>query len=125
MEKLEKRIKSFLYAGRGIRMVFGTEANMKIHICIAILVLIAGFTFKISATEWIACILCIGLVVGMEMVNTAIENIVDLVSPNHHPLAGKAKDIAAGAVLICAIISVIVGILVFGSKIWSVVSLLF
>lgn len=125
MEKLKKRINSFQYAGRGIRTVFGTETNMKIHICIAILVLIAGFTFKISAIEWIACLLCIGLVVGMEMVNTAIENIVDLVSPNHHPLAGKAKDIAAGAVLICAIISVVVGLLVFGPKFWHAISLLF
>lgn len=119
---LKKRVQSFGYAGRGIRMVFGTETNMKIHICIAILVLIAGFTFKISTTEWIACLLCIGLVVGMEMVNTAIENIVDLVSPNHHPLAGKAKDIAAGAVLICAIISVIIGLLVFSPKIWQLLS---
>lgn len=124
MEKLKKRINSFQYAGRGIRTVFGTETNMKIHICIAIVVLIAGFTFKISATEWIACLLCIGLVVGMEMVNTAIENIVDMVSPNYHPLAGKAKDIAAGAVLICAIISVIIGLLVFGPKILNTISLL-
>ncbi len=124
MEKLKKRINSFQYAGRGIRTVFGTETNMKIHICIAIVVLIAGFTFKISATEWIACLLCIGLVVGMEMVNTAIENIVDMVSPNYHPLAGKAKDIAAGAVLICAIISVVIGLLVFGPKILNTISLL-
>jgi diacylglycerol kinase (ATP) len=116
MGKLKKRIKSFGYAGRGIRIVFGTETNMKIHICIAILVLISGFSFRITTTEWIACLLCIGMVFGMEMVNTAIENIVDLASPKHHPLAGKAKDIAAGAVLICAIVSVIVGLLVFGPK---------
>ncbi len=118
---LKKRIKSFGYAVRGIRIVFGTETNMKIHLSIAILVLIAGFTFDISVTEWIFCLLCIGLVFSMEMVNTAIENLVDLVSPNHHPLAGKTKDIAAGAVLICAISSVIVGLLVFAPKIWNVI----
>lgn len=122
MIKLKKRIKSFGYAGRGIRTVFATEPNMKIHILITILVLIGGFTFKISTIEWIACLLCIGLVVGMEMINTSIENIVDLVSPDYHPLAGKAKDIAAGAVLICAIISVIVGLLVFGPKIMCTIS---
>lgn len=124
MGKIKKRIDSFIYAGRGIRMVFGTETNMKIHICIAILVIGSGFMFKINVTEWIVCLLCIGLVVGMEMVNTAIENIIDLVSPHHHPLAGKAKDIAAGAVLICAIISVIVGLLVFVPKIWNTLLLL-
>ncbi|HZK69409.1 MAG TPA: diacylglycerol kinase family protein [Paludibacter sp.] len=123
MRILKKRVQSFGYAGRGIRIVFGTEANMKIHICIAILVLICGFTFKISTIEWICCLLCIGLVFGMEMANTAIENIVDLVSPNHHPLAGKAKDIAAGAVLICAIISVIVGLLIFVPKAWNAITL--
>jgi diacylglycerol kinase (ATP) len=125
MGKFKKRINSFGYAGRGIRIVFGTETNMKIHICIATLVMIGGFAFKISIVEWIACILCIGLVFGMEMINTAIENTIDLVSPNHHPLAGKAKDIAAGAVLICAITSVIVGLLVFGPRIWHATSALF
>jgi diacylglycerol kinase (ATP) len=124
MIKLKKRIKSFGYAGRGIRIVFATETNMKIHILIAILVLVGGFTFRISAIEWIACLLCIGLVFGMEMINTSIENIVDLVSPDYHPLAGKAKDIAAGAVLVCAIISVIVGLFVFGPKIMYSISLL-
>ena len=113
---MKKRIRSFGYAGRGIKVDFGSEANMKIHIGIAILVVICGFIFSISITEWIECLLCIGLVFGMEMMNTAIENVVDLASPKLHPLAGKAKDIAAGAVLICAIISVIIGLLIFVPK---------
>ena len=91
---------------------------MKIHLAISVLVIICGIFFAISLTEWICCILCIGLVVGAEMMNTAIENVVDLASPGQHPLAGKAKDIAAGAVLICAIISVIVGLLIFIPKGW-------
>ena len=116
---MKKRIRSFGYAGRGIKVVFGSEPNMKIHIGIATLVIICGFIFSISITEWIECLLCIGLVFGMEMMNTAIENVVDLASPKLHPLAGKAKDIAAGAVLICAIISVIIGLLIFVPKAWA------
>ena len=113
---MKKRLQSFGYAFRGIYSVFGTEANMKIHIGISLLVIICGIAFNISITEWMFCLLCIGLVVGAEMFNTAIENVVDLASPELHPLAGKAKDIAAGAVLICAIISVIIGLLIFVPK---------
>ena len=116
---MKKRIQSFVYAGRGIRVVFSSEANMKIHIVVATLVVICGFIFNINTTEWIACLLCIGLVFGAEMINTAIENVVDLASPDYHELAGKAKDIAAGAVLICAIVSVIIGILIFLPKGWQ------
>jgi len=113
---MNKRLQSFGYAFRGIRDVFGSEANMKIHIGITILVILCGAFFEISLTEWMFCLLCIGLVVGAEMMNTAIENVVDLASPEQHPLAGKAKDIAAGAVLICAIVSVIIGLLIFLPK---------
>ena len=116
---MRKRIQSFGYASRGIRLVFSSEANMKIHILIAVVVVICGFFFNISISEWIYCLLCIGLVFSAEMINTAIENVVDLASPEHHELAGKAKDIAAGAVLICAIISVLIGLLIFVPKAWS------
>ena len=116
---MKKRIKSFGYAGKGISSVIKSEPNMKIHLFIGILVLICGLVFQISITEWLICLLCFGLVLGMEMMNTAIENLVNLVSPDQHPLAGKAKDIAAGAVLICAIISVIIGLMIFVPKGWS------
>jgi len=119
MIPMKKRIRSFGYAGRGIRIVFGTEANMKIHIVIAVLVIVCGLGFSISLIEWMLCLLCVGLVFSAEMMNTAIENVVDLASPNLHPLAGKAKDIASGAVLICAIISVIIGLLIFIPKVWA------
>jgi len=118
---MRKRIQSFGYAIRGIRYVFGTEANMKIHIAISILVIICGIVFAINLTEWIFCLLCIGMVVAAEMLNTAIENVVDLASPEQHPLAGKAKDIAAGAVLICAIVSVVIGLLIFIPKGWDLI----
>jgi diacylglycerol kinase len=113
---MRKRIQSFGYAGRGIRLVFSSEVNMKIHFLITVFVVICGFFFKITISEWIFCLLCIALVISTEMINTAIENVVDLASPDHHELAGKAKDIAAGAVLICAIISVIIGLLIFVPK---------
>ena len=122
---MNKRIKSFGYAGRGIKIVFGSEPNMKIHIFVAMLVILCGFVFKINITEWILCLLCIGLVFSAEMINTAIENVVDLASPEHHELAGKAKDIAAGAVLICAIISVVIGLLIFVPKAWNMMSAYF
>lgn len=119
---MKKRVLSFRYAFRGIREVFGNETNMKIHIVVAILVIICGFLFSISLTEWMFCLLCFGLVTGAEMFNTAIEKVVDLVSPEYHPLAGKAKDVAAGAVLICAIFAAIVGLLIFVPKGWHLIA---
>jgi diacylglycerol kinase len=116
---MKKRMKSFLYAGRGIRLVFGSEPNMHIHFMISILVVIFGFFFGISKTEWVACLLCFGLVFTAEMINTAIENIVDLVSPEFNKLAANAKDIAAGAVFVSAIISAIIGLLIFVPKVWN------
>jgi diacylglycerol kinase len=116
---MHKRIKSFGYAFRGIKTVFATEANMKIHLVIAILVVICGFFFRISVTEWLLCLLCFGLVLSLEMINTAIEKTIDLVSPEYHSLAEKAKDAAAGAVLISAIIAAIVGLIIFIPKGWN------
>lgn len=113
---MRKRILSFGYAFKGIWAVLKSEPNMKIHFFIAVLVIICGFIFSISLVEWLFCILCFGLVIGAEMINTAIENIVNLVSPEQNELAGKAKDIAAGAVLVCAIFSAIVGLIIFVPK---------
>ena len=116
---MNKRIKSFGFAFKGIKTVFTSEANMKIHVFIAILVLICGVIFNLSVTEWVLCLGCFGLVISMEMINTALENLVDLVSPEHHPLAGKVKDMAAGAVLVAAIISSIIGLIIFLPKGWN------
>ena len=106
-------------------MVFKSERNMRIHLIVAALVVLFGLLFCISAVEWIICLLCMGLVFGAELINTSIENIVDLVSPDHHPLAGKAKDIAAGAVLMTAIISVITGLIIFIPKFLNLFTTLF
>jgi diacylglycerol kinase len=116
---MKKRFKSFIYASRGIRLVFGSEPNMQIHFLITILVVLFGFFFRITETEWISCLLCFGLVFTSEMINTAIENIVDLASPELNKLAANAKDIAAGAVFVCAIFSAVIGLLIFVPKVWN------
>lgn len=113
---MNKRIESFKYAFRGIAMVLKSEKNMFIHLIISILVFVCGILFQISTTEWMICLLCFGLVFSAEMMNSAIESLVDLVSPNHHKLAGKAKDIAAGAVLVAAIFAAITGLIIFIPK---------
>lgn len=118
---MKKRIRSFGYALKGIRAVFGKEANMNIHLTMTALVVFCGFLFSISTTEWLICIICFGVVIGLEMMNSAIENLVDLVSPEKNKLAGKAKDIAAGAVLVAAICAAIVGLIIFVPKGWVVI----
>ncbi|MFZ4583300.1 MAG: diacylglycerol kinase family protein [Paludibacter sp.] len=118
---MKNRIRSFGYAIKGIKAVFGKEANMNIHLIMTALVIICGFVFMISITEWMLCILCFGVVISLEMVNSAIENLVDLVSPEKHELAGKIKDISAGAVLIASICAAIVGLIIIVPKGWVVV----
>ena len=76
-------------------------------------VVIAGFVLGITRMEWMIIILCIGVVIAAELFNTAIEKLVDLVSPQQHPVAGQVKDIAAGAVLVCAATAAIIGLIVF------------
>lgn len=110
---LKKRIKSFRYAGKGMISFISREHNAWIHCTAIVLTTSAGFYFQITKGEWIAVILCFGIVLAAEGFNTAIERLVNLVSPEYHPLAGDVKDIAAGAVLICAIAAAIVGIIIF------------
>ncbi len=113
MNELKKRIKSFGYAFKGIASLIRKEHNAWIH-CIAIVVVtLAGFYFGITPTEWCIVTICFGLVLAAEGFNTAIERLVDLVSPEYHPIAGDVKDVAAGAVLICAICAAIAGCIVF------------
>ena len=116
---MKKLIKSFGYAFRGIGQAFKSEPNMRIHLTITLFVIAGGFLLHISVTEWFVCLLCVGLVVGAELLNTSIEKLVDLVSPEYNPKAGKVKDLSAGAVMVGAIISAIIGIIIFAPKIWD------
>ncbi|NDW12812.1 diacylglycerol kinase family protein [Bacteroides sp. 214] len=111
--RLKDRLRSFVYAWQGIIILIRNEHNAWIHLFAVITVTALGFIFSITATEWIAVILCFGLVLAAEAFNTAIEKFVDHVSTEHHPILGKVKDLAAGAVLICAIAAAIVGLIIF------------
>lgn len=113
IKETKSLINSFKFAFRGIYKSFAFERNMKIHYFMMILVIIMGLFFKITKMEWIICIILFGLVISAEMVNTAIESVVDLVTKEEKPLAGLAKDVAAGAVLVLALISLIVGLIIF------------
>ena len=114
---MKKFIKSFKYAFEGIFTGIKKERNMKIHISIMILVIVFGIMLKISKIEWIICIALFGLVISMELINTAIENTVDLITKENNQQAKIAKDVAAGAVLVSAIVSSVIGLMIFIPKI--------
>lgn len=109
--------KSFYHAFEGIFATIREERNIKIHLGFVALVLIAGFALKISLTEWLIVLTLFGLVLALELVNTAVEAAIDLVTEERRPLAKKAKDAAAGAVLIAAINAAIIGCIIFVPKI--------
>lgn len=104
----------------GIKSAIKSERNMKIHVLATLIVTTLGFILGLEPLEWVACIFSIVIVIGSEMLNTAIETIVDIVSPNINPLAKKAKDIAAGAVLVLAIGALVVGLIIFIPKIVNI-----
>lgn len=107
---------SFKYAFSGILQVIKTQHNAWIHLLIAGFVTAAGFWLDISKAEWVAVVLASGMVFMAEALNTAIELLVDKISPHRDPVAGKIKDIAAGAVLFAAIAAAIIGLLIFVPK---------
>ncbi|NVN97448.1 diacylglycerol kinase family protein [Candidatus Nomurabacteria bacterium] len=111
------RAKSFTHAIRGIGVLIKSTHNFWVHIFAAIVVTILGYILCISSIEWILLVFAIGFVMVTEAVNTAIEIDIDLTSPTFHPYARDTKDVAAGAVLISAIVAVIVGFIIFLPKI--------
>ena len=114
-------IKSFGYAINGIMTMVKTQPNARLHAVSTVLVIGFGFFFEVSLAEWCLLIICTGGVWAAEAFNTALEALTDLVSPDTHPLAGKAKDAAAGAVLLFAIASALVAAIIFLPKIWALV----
>ncbi|MBI2012106.1 diacylglycerol kinase family protein [Candidatus Daviesbacteria bacterium] len=107
------KILSFKHAWEGIITAFREQPNLKFHFFAALGVVFLGYLLQINQFEWIILLFLIGLVISLELTNSAIEEIVDSFTQEHHPGAKKAKDIAAGAVLVAAITSLIVGILIF------------
>ncbi|MEK3765073.1 diacylglycerol kinase family protein [Solibacillus sp. FSL K6-4121] len=112
---VRKFFRSFRYAMEGI-LTAVNEQNFRFHLVSAIIVIIAGVLTGLTIVEWSIIVLVIFLVLGAELINTAIERVVDLASPEFHPIAKQAKDIAAGAVLVFALASVIIGLLIFLPK---------
>ena len=111
---LQGRLRSFGYAFKGIGLMFGAGANMRIHFCAAVAAIIAGFYFKISPVEWCLITFCCVIVIATEAINTAVERLCDHLHPDRHTEIGKVKDLTAGATLIVAIGAAIVGIIIFG-----------
>ena len=116
MESRDKPVRlwnSFSYAITGIKTALQSERNMRIHFIVSLLVIGCGLFFSISKMEWLLVMIAIGGIFSLELINTAIERVVDLVTEEYHPLAKQAKDLAAGAVFIYAITAVLIGMFIF------------
>jgi diacylglycerol kinase (ATP) len=112
------RIRSVGYAFKGAIMLLRTEASVKVQFTIALLVTAAGFFFDISSNEWTTQLLAIGLVMSMEGINTAVEEMANFIHPEHHNKIGLIKDIAAGAVFFSSIFAIIIGLIIYLPKIF-------
>lgn len=116
---MPRRILSFKYAFAGLLIALKEEPNLKTHFLIALVVIAIAAFLKISILDWVIIIFLIGFVISVELTNTAIEAVVDAFTNKEHPGAKLAKDISAGAVLVAAITSAIVGVLMFWPYIWT------
>ncbi|MFN8322012.1 MAG: diacylglycerol kinase family protein [Chitinophagales bacterium] len=112
-------LKSFGYAFKGMYFVLKGQRNMRVHALAIVVVTVGGIFLELTAIEWSVIALTIGGVITAEMFNTAFETLVDMVSPEYNEKAGKVKDIAAGAVLLAAIVATVVAIYIFGNKIFN------
>jgi diacylglycerol kinase (ATP) len=121
---LNRRILSFRYAISGFWYVVTTQQNAWIHALASILVILLAWWLQLSARDWAVLILTIGTVWTAEFVNTALEAVVDLAIPTHHPLAKVGKDVGAAAVLISAMSSIVIGSLIMGPPLWQKITLM-
>src|SRR5262245_44289059 len=112
------RLASFADAGRGIRSLFG-EPNARVQGAVALVVIALGLWLGLERRDWALLALAIGLVLSAEAANTALEALADRVAPDRHPLVAKAKDAAAGAVLIASLAAAVMGLLVLGPPLWA------
>lgn len=120
--KNRELMSSLDFAVSGLITAFKEERNMRKHAVSAILVILAGLVFQVSVTEWLFLLLSISLVIAFEIVNSAIENVVDLASDYHFSMLAKnAKDMAAGAVLFVSGFALLTGLIIFVPKIWNII----
>ena len=118
---MRKLIRSFYYAATGLRHCMAKERNFRIHLAIAVVVVFAGIGFHLSAAEWMVIVLCIGLVLALEMLNTALELLCDMVESHAHPVIKTIKDVSAGAVVLGVLAAVICGSIIFLPKLAALV----
>ena len=116
---IKKFIHSFEYPIKGLKYAYRNEQNLAVDVGISILVIVASIIFKLSIVEWVVVVFAIGSVLSLELINTAIEAVVDLVTEEYHPLAKVAKDTSAAAVFVIAIVAAIVGLIIFLPKVIS------
>lgn len=116
-----KRRKAFGYAITGLLRFFREEDHAKIHLLAAAVVVLAGWWLQVTTWEWVALLLCMGSVISLEAVNSSIEQLTDIASPDYLEAAGRVKDLAAGAVLLAALVSAIVGGIIFIPKIFELI----
>lgn len=112
-EHMKKEWKKFLHAFSGLGVILRSEPHFRFHLMAAIVVTFIGWYIEIKTSEWLVLLLCFGFVLMAEAFNSAIEELADAVTLEHHPKIKRAKDIAAGAVLLSAMVSVVVGALIF------------
>ncbi len=117
MSYFRKRKNAFGFAIKGLSTFFSREDHPKVHGVAALLVIVLGFILHVNMLEWLAIIFCIAMVLSLEAINSALEKLTDIASPQFSEKAGAVKDIAAGAVLIVALAAAIIGLIIFVPKI--------
>ncbi|HYY46596.1 MAG TPA: diacylglycerol kinase family protein [Candidatus Angelobacter sp.] len=118
---VRRTLYSFRHAGRGFAWAVSSQANVRVHLVAAAVVLVAAILLRFTAIEIVAVVLSMALVVGAELFNTTLEVLIDYAWPEHHPMIGRAKDVAASAVLVTAVGAAIVGVLLFGRHLLQLV----
>jgi len=118
---MTRLLNSFKFAFRGFWVAVKEQSNLRIHLVVSLFVVLVAYLLRVQTIEWLILLICIALVISLELVNSAIEGLVDLVSAERLPLAGKIKDMAAAAVLVAAVIASWVGVVIFGPYLLSYV----
>lgn len=109
-------MKNIIYALRGLLFALRTEWNMRFHLAAAVLVICAGIWLHISSVEWLVLCICIGLIISFELMNSAIEQLCNMITQQIHPAIKNIKDISAAAVLVASVVSAVAGLFIFLPK---------
>lgn len=119
---MQKFLRSFTYAWQGIVYAVGTQLNMRVHLTVSLAAIALSLWLGISRLEWMLLLITLAQVLSLEIINTALEVSLDFICKEHNPAIGHAKDLAAGAVLISALFAIGVGVLLWGPRLWHLVS---